>query len=219
MKRRIFDLQLLEIPSLSEECISTYSGVTRLLSREVTKIIAEWKERVGEEEALQIMEHSQDRGTKLHKLVENYVNNKTDIFEENSDMLSASLFGSLKPIIDSKLGIVYGSELGVYSHILKLKGTIDIIAEWEGELAIIDIKTKDKMFREIYMKNYFLQCCIYAIMIKELVGLDVKKMVVLGGVEYKSPQLFTKKISKHWYNQVDKLVDRHKDYINTYHRI
>jgi genome maintenance exonuclease 1 len=71
----------------------------------------------------------------------------------------------------------------MYSEYLGIAGTCDTIAEYEGELAIIDYKTSEKPKPREWIENYFVQATAYAFMLKELTGLEVKKLVIIMACE------------------------------------
>ena len=73
---------------------------------------------------------------------------------------------------------------------MKLAGRVDCIAEYKGELAIIDFKTSTKEKREEWIHDYFAQETAYAIMFQELTGLMPKKLVTIIACETGTPQVF-----------------------------
>ena len=68
---------------------------------------------------------------------------------------------------------------------MKLAGTSDCIATYDGELSIIDYKTKRSNQREEWMTDHFIQGTAYAQMFKELTGIQVKQVVILVSSEKK----------------------------------
>ena len=56
-----------------------FPSVTTILGSESNDGIQRWVERVGEEEANRVKKKAADRGTKLHKLCEDYINNDVSI--------------------------------------------------------------------------------------------------------------------------------------------
>ena len=83
-------------------------------------------------------------------------------------------------------------ETFLYSHYLGLAGRVDCIAEFDGELAVIDFKTSTKEKKEDWVEHYFVQETAYAAMFLELTGIEVKKIVTLIAVEDGSVQVFQK---------------------------
>jgi len=74
-------------------------------------------------------------------------------------------------------------ETSLYSKQLGIAGTVDCIAEYEGELAIIDFKTSKKPKPRNWIENYFVQCAAYGCMLYEMTGIPVKKFVIIMACE------------------------------------
>jgi ATP-dependent exoDNAse (exonuclease V) beta subunit len=218
MYRKKFIHKPIVFPEITQEKIDTYPGVTRLTGLLSANAIEDWKNRIGHEEAEEICRESAKRGTLLHKVLENYINNEEKIFE-GALPKTVGLFRQIKPIIDEKIGTVYAVELNTYSDVFRLKGCIDLVAEYYGILSIIDWKTKgfDKTFQEKYLSGYFLQATIYALILKEMLDLDVRQIVIVGSVVGGVPQVFVKKVSR-WKNKVLKLIEDHQEFILNYKR-
>ena len=64
------------------------------------------------------------------------------------------------------------------SHRLCLAGTVDLICEWDGELAVVDFKTSAKTKPEAWLEGYFVQLSAYWAMFSEATGVVPKKLVV-----------------------------------------
>ena len=166
----------------------SYPSVTTVIGHSKKKSIMEWRRRVGEDEANKISKRASTRGNKTHKLAELYLSNK-DISKYKDDVMSMGLFHLIKPHIDS-INNIHALEAPLYSKTLKLAGRVDCIAEYNGELAIIDFKTSTKNKREEWIQDYFTQECAYAIMFQELTGLKVKKLVTIIACETGEAQVF-----------------------------
>lgn len=168
-----------------------YPSVTTVLSSMNKKGIMEWRKRVGEEEANKKSSFASSRGTRVHKLCENFVLGK-EIKIENP--YQSSLFFPLKKEIEKNINNIYGVEKKLYSDRLQLAGTVDLIAEYNKELSIIDYKTSGKLKQEDHILNYFFQATCYSLMFEELTGLKAKQIVVMIAVENENePQIFLKK--------------------------
>ena len=167
----------------------------------------EWRNRVGEEEANAISKRASTRGNKCHKLCELYLENKS-ISKYSDDPLSMGLFYQIKPYLDS-INNIHALESSLCSNVLKLAGRVDCIAEYKGELAIIDFKTSTKEKREEWIHDYFAQETAYAIMFQELTGLMPKKLVTIIACETGTPQVFE------IYDKF-KYARKLKEYIDTY---
>jgi genome maintenance exonuclease 1 len=88
------------------------------------------------------------------------------------------MFYHLKPELD-KINNIHAIERTLYSEYLGLAGRVDCIAEYDGELAVIDFKTSDKIKPEEWIENYFVQETFYAAAYYELTGKVVKKLITL----------------------------------------
>ena len=172
-----------------------YKSITTVLSNHNKQAIMEWRERIGAEEATKISTKAATRGTKVHKICEDYINN--EIPELKMQMMMPDLkemFFKIKPIIDEKLGDVYSQEQALYSHKLRIAGRVDLIGMWNGKLSVIDFKTSARQKEESYIQNYFMQCTAYALMFSELTGMWIDDIVVLIATGEGEAQLFERQI-------------------------
>lgn len=158
-----------------------YPSITTILSTMNKDKILEWRKKVGDEEANKISRQASSRGTKMHKVCEEYILGTLNESKMMPNM--KQLFIQLKPEINKNIGSVYAMEQALYSHKLKVAGRCDCIAEWNGELAIVDYKSSTKNKKESYILNYFLQCTAYSEMFEEITNIPINKIVVLISVE------------------------------------
>jgi len=186
-----------------------WPSVTTVIGHSKKKSIMEWRNRVGEEEANAISKRASTRGNKCHKLCELYLENKS-ISKYSDDPLSMGLFYQIKPYLDS-IDNIHALEAPLCSSLLKMAGRVDCIAEYNGELAIIDFKTSTKYKREEWIHDYFAQETAYAIMFQELTGLIPKKLVTIIACETGEPQIFE------IYDTI-RYARKLKEYIDAYRR-
>lgn len=160
-----------------------YPSITTVLSKTSDMTgLDQWRERIGSDLAEQIMKEAQINGTMTHKLCEDYLNNKEsvgDFFD-----IPKSHFEKLKPYLH-KMNNIRGIELPLYSDELKIAGTCDCIAEYNGNLSIIDFKTSRSRLVEHYDKvqKYFIQATAYSLMWKERTGMNIDQIVIIGSEE------------------------------------
>lgn len=161
-----------------------FASVTTVISSNKEKMagIARWRERVGEEKANNISSRSTNRGTKYHSIVEDYLNNKLDLKNYKKFPLPVLMFQHSRETLD-RINNIYLQEAALYSKHLELAGRVDCIAEFDGELSIIDFKTAAEPKKEQYLYDYFVQETAYACMLQELYGLRVKKLVTIVACE------------------------------------
>ncbi len=176
-----------------------YPSVTTITSQHGKDKILEWRKRVGEEEANRISTRASNRGTKVHKICENYLNNEEDYARTNPAHIhktmpdTIAMFKSLQPLLDEHVNNIHALEIPLYSHHLKVAGRVDCIAEYDGKLSIIDFKTSSKLKEENWIKGYFMQCSAYAVMYEERTGIPVSQIVIMIAVDSEHPQVFIKK--------------------------
>ena len=183
----------IELPKLSRETIDGvryYSvpdeeellklvSITSVTSHFNKDIFVKWRKRVGDEEADRITKRATKRGTDMHTLVEHYMKN-----EELPEVppISEFLFKISKANL-KRINNIYALEGSLYSKQLGIAGTVDCIAEYDGELAIIDFKTSAKPKPRGWIEHYFVQCMAYGCMLYELTGISVKKLVIIMACE------------------------------------
>ena len=140
---------------------------------------AAWRKKIGEEKANEITAKATSRGTDMHTLTEHYLKN-----EELPEVqpLSDFLFKIAKPALN-KIDNIHALEGALYSKELGVAGTVDCIAEYEGELAVIDFKTSKAPKPREWIDGYFVQAAAYACMYYELTGVAVKKLVIIMACE------------------------------------
>jgi genome maintenance exonuclease 1 len=159
-----------------------YPSVTSVTGIRGKEKIIEWREKVGEEEADRIIKIATGKGNIFHKMNEIYLLNG-DVNELKPNILSKFYFNSAKPYLD-RINNIHALEKSLYSDYLKIAGTVDCIAEYEGELAVIDFKTSKKIKPEKWIENYFVQETAYACMYYEMTGIPVKKLITIMVDDY-----------------------------------
>jgi genome maintenance exonuclease 1 len=169
-----------------------YPSVTSVTSFKNAQFFKKWRARIGENEANRITARATQRGTAFHALSEDYFKGQLDIdrYLENNP-LSVRMFQSAKSTLD-RINNIHCLETFLYSHYLGLAGRVDCIAEFDGELAVIDFKTSTKEKKEEYIENYYVQETAYAAMFFERSGIEVKKIVTLIATEEGTIQVFQK---------------------------
>lgn len=166
-----------------------YPSVTTVLGILSRASIAAWRKRVGEEEANRISSQAARRGTAVHKICENYLDNKED-FSEGQQPSNMFMFNTMKAVLDKKINNIWFQEAFLYSDELETAGQVDCIAEYDGKLSIIDFKTSRKVKKEEFIQNYFMQVSFYAKAFEERTGIPVEQGVILIGVDDSEPQEF-----------------------------
>jgi len=164
----------------SDDSIETpYPSVTTVLSADQSKSdgIRKWRERVGEEEANRISHMATSRGTAIHQIMEDWILDQEPKTKPMPIHLETAR--GLKNWANIYINNVRLVEGQLFSHELRTAGTVDLVADWEGEPAIIDWKTSNYAKKRNYITNYFMQEAAYAVMFEERTGIKIKKLVTL----------------------------------------
>ncbi len=195
------DLEPLEVEPVNKDGVRFYKlpktdkyypSVTSITSFKNAAFFKDWRKKIGEDEANRITARATQRGTAFHSIAEDYINGELDLekYLENNP-LSVRMFQSAKDTLN-RIDNIHCLESFLYSHYLGLAGRVDCIAEFDGELAVIDFKTSTKEKKEEHIENYFVQETAYAAMFLERTGIEVKKIVTLIATEEGSIQIFQK---------------------------
>lgn len=183
-----------------------FVSITTMLGYLSRDKLDSWRAAVGVEEANRVSRIAAGRGTQVHSIIENYINNE----EVNEQKLMPHIkanFNSIKPLLHN-INNVYYQEVALYSNVLRLAGRVDCIAEYNGVLSIIDFKTAAKPKRQEWIDDYFIQCTFYACAFFELTGIEIKQVVVLIAVDGNPPQEFVQPVG----NWLKKLIQARKKY-------
>ena len=162
-----------------EEELLRLVSITSVTSHFNKEIFINWRKKVGDEEADRITKKATSRGTDMHTLVEDYLHNRN---LSDVQPISDFLFKISKSDLN-RINNIYALEGSLYSKQLGIAGTVDCIAEYDGELAIIDFKTSKKPKPREWIEHYFVQCMAYGCMLYELTGISVKKLVIIMACE------------------------------------
>ena len=178
-----------------------YPSITTILSVRNKSGLMAWRKRVGEKTANYIAGKAAARGTKVHHMCEDFLNNES-IEHHQKDFLPWCLFTQLQKSL-TKIDNIHAQEAGLYSDKYKVAGRVDCIAEYNGVLSIIDFKTSTKERNDDWNENYYIQCSAYAEMFTERTGIEVSQIVILVVTEDGTVQEFIKEK----YEYLDSLKD------------
>jgi len=139
-----------------------------------------WKKRVGEVKAQQIVTEASGRGTRMHKFLEDYV--KTGVINEpGTNPYSKQSHAMAKTVISAgmcNVNEIWGVEVPLFYPGL-YAGTTDGCGLHLNEESILDYKQTNKPKREEWIEDYYLQLTAYALAHNEVHGTNIRKGVVL----------------------------------------
>lgn len=186
----------------------SYPSVTTLLGSMLDKSgLQYWINLVGQEEADRIKDLSGRRGTAIHGLCEDLVANKP-IDRRKVMPFNLLMFDQIKDILINHVDDIRVSEGQLYSDKLKVAGSVDLVASFDGKPAVIDFKTSLKLKKKEHIIGYFLQVALYSFMLWERTGIFINDMYILVCIEQEQdPQIFHEKATD-WIDQAKDLCKK-----------
>ena len=188
-----------------------YPSVTTVIGNNPDKKagIAKWRRRVGEEKANRVSTRAATRGTSFHLMCEDYLNNKYDEEKFKDKHLPLMMFKNAKQTL-SRINNIYAQEVALYSDHLEIAGRVDCIAEFDGELSIIDFKTSAEEKKLKWIEDYLIQETAYACMLYERYKLKVNKIVTIIACESGDTQVFVETPKKEYLQKLIGYIDHYK---------
>ena len=142
-----------------------YPSITTVISNNAKKQagLAKWRARVGKEKAQAKTTRGCNRGTRYHKLVEDYINNELDTKKYKDMPLPWTMFHSSREVLD-RINRVYLQEAALYSDYLQIAGRVDCIAEYEWNCLSLILRQqkpprRNYIFTTISYKNVAMHAC------------------------------------------------------------
>ena len=165
---RLYDVNGDRLPS-----VTTILGKTK-----DQQFIKDWKAKVGEQEAERIKNLSSNRGTAMHKFLEQYIlgvgyDDLTELGQKAKTMANKIMEVGLAPVEE-----YYGSEVmlqypGLYA------GSTDLVCLHNGKETIVDFKQSNRPKREEWIEDYYLQIAMYAMAHDYVYGSKIEQGVIM----------------------------------------
>lgn len=165
------------------------ASVTTILdgTKDKTHLIA-WRKRVGEAKAQQITTEAANRGTRMHKYLEDYVDTGewplpgSNPYAQHAHKMATVV--KVHAMEDVKE--IWGSEVPLYVPNI-YAGTTDLVGVYKDHDAIMDFKQTNKPKKGEWVEDYYLQMTAYALAHNEVHGTDIKHghiFMCSQGLEY-----------------------------------
>lgn len=186
-----------------------YPSITTMLGAKEKPHLKEWRNMLGGEKADKEMKRAADRGTAVHEMIENYLNNKEN---PTAGYLPEHIreFNQVRLKLN-KIDNIYTQEIALFSDTLKIAGRVDCIGEFDGKLAVIDFKTSNGDKKNSMIEDYWLQTTYYALAFQEMYDIQIDDLVIIMSSEKGIvPLVFHDKVE----NWIEPLIER----INTYYK-
>lgn len=156
-----------------------HASVTTILGATEDKTgLLEWRAWVGDKKADQIRDEATGLGSLMHTHLENWMEG---IDRPRGNNVVRQMASNMADTIIQR-GLVNVSEVWAMEEMLYFPGlyagTADLIGIHNGEPAIMDYKTTNKMKSKDKIGNYACQLAAYALAHNELFSTDIKKGVI-----------------------------------------
>ena len=138
--------RLYQVPN--GDWVPSITSVTSFYNRQ---IFAKWRKRIGEEEIIELRRKQLPVELISMRAAQAYLMNLELDWNEFRPA-TQFMFHHAKPYLD-KINNIHAIERTLFSEYLGLAGRVDCIGEYEGELAIIDFKTSEKIKPEALVRK------------------------------------------------------------------
>lgn len=159
-----------------------FPSVSTVVGWEKQKQYADWRKKNAKES-----QRVCDRGTLLHSKIESYLLNEDVEMVEDDE-----LFRLMKKEVDF-INNVRAIEQPLWGKITGLAGRVDCIAEYKGELSVIDFKASTYPKKKADIDNYFCQATAYSLLWQEKTGESVPNILILIANEQGFVQIYKEK--------------------------
>lgn len=184
-----------------------YPSVTTILNKNKDSSgLDEWRKSIGDSEADKIMKEAAIRGSSFHSLIENHLQGLYIDEEAKGYLLYKQVIPYLKDIIPVAI------EIPLYSDRLKVAGRCDLIGvnKKNNQLTIFDWKTSRKIKSKEWIEDYFIQATLYAMMANDCLGLQIKHIQIVIGVDNDMPLRFNEDVKNYLQKAVSRIKYFHK---------
>lgn len=192
-------------------------SVTTILDKtkpeEKVQALNEWRKRVGYDKAAEITKNAANRGTIMHKRLEEYILGEMKppgsniVHAQAAKMADAIIEQYIKPNVTE----IWGNEVNLYYSGL-YAGTTDCVGLWKNQESILDFKQTNKPKKREWIEDYFLQLSAYAHAHNHIYGTNIKQGVILMCSGELETQLFELNLS-----DFDKYSDAWWQRVEEYH--
>jgi genome maintenance exonuclease 1 len=166
-----------------------YPSVTTILNatkpQETREALKQWRKRIGEKKAQQIVANACRRGISIHSAIKDFLIKK----ELPEEIESNEYWQSIQPVLE-QIERVHLIESAVYNSKQKYAGIFDCLGEWEGQLCLFDWKTASKPKKLEWIADYCLQVTAYIAAINNLYDVNITQGIVAVALSDRPAQIF-----------------------------
>ena len=199
---RHYDIGQEKLPSVTTILQATQSD-------EKKKILEDWKNRVGADNAENIKNEAANRGSIMHRIIEGHLLGQRHADLSDQGMLAGTMAQTIiDEGLEGSMDEIWGTEITLYYPKL-YAGASDLAGIYEGRESIMDFKQSNRPKQKAWITDYFLQLAAYATAHNQVHGTSIQSGTILMCTKDNYFQKFTvsgSEFQKHmweWLRRVD----------------
>lgn len=178
LKRKSVDGKRLYENPFGDPVPSVTTILDKTKPKEKMQALNNWKKRVGEEKAKQIVTEAANVGTVMHNILEYWVKNEeynpgNNIVHRQAKSMAQEVIRNIEPSLNE----VWGSEVNLCFPNL-YAGTTDLVGVWKGKPTIMDFKQTNKPKKREWIDDYFMQGAAYALAHNEMFETKIENIAI-----------------------------------------
>ena len=149
-------------------------SVTTILSAtqpaEKRQALANWRKRVGKDEAQRITTTAANRGTVMHNILEHWALGEYETYNPGNNIVHRQAKAMAQVVVDNienDVDEIWGTEVNLCAANL-YAGTTDLVGMYKGKPTIMDFKQTNKPKKREWIDDYFMQAAAYAMAHNEI---------------------------------------------------
>ena len=169
---RHYDIGQEKLPSVTTILQATQSD-------EKKKVLEDWKNRVGADNAENIKNEAANRGSIMHRIIEGYLLGQRHADLSDQGILAGTMAQTIiDEGLEGSMDEIWGTEITLYYPKL-YAGASDLAGVYEGRESIMDFKQSNKPKQKAWITDYFLQLAAYATAHNQVYGTRIQSGTIL----------------------------------------
>jgi hypothetical protein len=169
---RHYDINQEKLPSVTTILQATQSA-------EKKKILEDWKNRVGADNAENIKNEAANRGSIMHRIIEGHLLGQRHADLSDQGILAGTMAQTIiDEGLEGSMDEIWGTEITLYYPKL-YAGASDLAGVYEGRESIMDFKQSNRPKQKAWITDYFLQLAAYATAHNQVHGTSINSGTIL----------------------------------------
>jgi hypothetical protein len=169
---RHYDIGDEKLPSVTTILQATQSD-------EKKKILEDWKNGVGADNAENIKNEAANRGSIMHRIIEGHLLGRNHADLSDQGMLAGTMAQTIiDEGLEGSMDEIWGTEITLYYPKL-YAGASDLAGVYEGRESIMDFKQSNRPKQKAWITDYFLQLAAYATAHNQVYGTSINSGTIL----------------------------------------